>query len=621
MKKGLIWLLGLVLLCMAVVVPVSADAAGLPTAHISTEAKVAASYRGAEVDFTVSFDSKVALKAMAITLDGAYDTTVFEYVSAEWLLNNPIIKDVQPNGSAAVIAFKEATEVSGKIFSFTLRVKKQAALATTTVTPHFVVKTYTTSEQALETVADPATVSIDHKWSNTTPRTCSLCGFVELGKPTVQVANTATGVKVTWKSVTGATSYKVYRSTYAGGKWSANTLYKTTTTLSYVDGNVSSNSRVRYTVYAYSGDTAGEASNAVEIIFLGKPSVSVSNTAAGASVTWAKVPGATVYNVYRSTLSGSKWSDYVRYISTSSLSYVDKNAKSGANVKYAVYAYSADGSRSALGTSAAIVRLSQPSVTSTNTAAGASVTWAKVPGATVYNVYRSTLSNGKWSDYVRYITTSGLSYVDKNAKSGASVKYAVYAYSADGSRSALGTAAAMVRLSQPTVTVTNAATGATVSWAKVTGATSYNVYRSTLSNGKWSGYVRCKSTTGLTYTDTTVKSGTSVKYAVYAYKSSYRSSLGTGNATFYLSQPAVKLAKATKGVKVSWGKVTGATSYKIYRSVYSGGKWTSYSLYKTTTSLTYTDTSIKAGTKVRYTVYACKSTYMSAHKTGVIITR
>ncbi len=78
-----------------------------------------------------------------------------------------------------------------------------------------------------------------------------------------------------------------------------------------------------------------------------------------------------------------------------------------------------------------------------------------------------------------------------------------------------------------------------------------------------------------------------------------------------LSQPTVTVTNAA----------TGATSYKIYRSVYKNGKWSTYSLYKTTTALTYTDTSIKAGTKVRYTVYAFNGTTLSAEKTGVSITR
>ncbi len=440
--------------------------------------------------------------------------------------------------------------------------------------------------------------------------------------PTVdfQIANTASGVKVSWPAVEGATGYRVYRSTYSGGKWSDYVRYTTTSSLSYLDKNVKSGVKVRYIVYAYNGILSSKHSYPKATTYLSTPSVKSTNTAAGVSVTWAKVPGATKYNVYRSTLSNGKWSDYVRYTTTSNLSYVDKNAKSGTSVKYAVYAYSADGSRSALGTAAAMVRLSQPVVTVKNAATGATISWGKVAGATSYNVYRSTLSNGKWSDYVRCKSTTGLTYTDTTVKSGTSVKYAVYAYKSSY-RSSLGTGNATYYLSQPAVKVENGVTAVKVTWGKVAGATSYRVYRSTYVNGSWSKYVLYQTTTSTGYADKNVSSGTRVRYMVYAYKGTYHSADKTGVITRFLSQPTAKLAKATTGVKISWNKVTGAAGYKIYRSVYKNGKWSTYALYKSTTALTYTDTSIKAGTKVRYTVYAFNSTTLSAEKTGVSITR
>lgn len=72
-----------------------------------------------------------------------------------------------------------------------------------------------------------------------------------LDQPNVKLTNTSKGVKVSWKKVNSATSYKVYRSTYKNGKWSEYKLYKTTASLSYVDKNVTNKDRVRYTVYAH----------------------------------------------------------------------------------------------------------------------------------------------------------------------------------------------------------------------------------------------------------------------------------------------------------------------------------------------------------------------------------
>ena len=111
------------------------------------------------------------------------------------------------------------------------------------------------------------------------------------------------------------------------------------------------------------------------------------------------------------------------------------------------------------------------------------------------------------------------------------------------------------------------------------------------------------------------------KYCIYAHDGTQRMNAYDSVITMYLAQPTAKAANTASGVQVSWNKVTGATTYKVYRSLYSGGKWTGYKAYKTTTTTSWTDTSVKAGQKVRYTVYAYNGSYKSAEKTGISITR
>ena len=55
------------------------------------------------------------------------------------------------------------------------------------------------------------------------------------------------------------------------------------------------------------------------------------------------------------------------------------------------------------------------------------------------------------------------------------------------------------------------------------------------------------------------------------------------------------VANTTKGVKVSWNKLKGATKYKVYRRVANG----SWSCIATVTSNTYTDTKAVSGTTYR----------------------
>ena len=72
-----------------------------------------------------------------------------------------------------------------------------------------------------------------------------------------------------------------------------------------------------------------------------------------------------------------------------------------------------------------------------------------------------------------------------------------------------------------------------------------------------------------------------------------------------LDKPSsVKLQKATKGVTVSWKKVSGAKYYIVERKV-SGGSWKAVA--KNCKSTSYTDTSAKSGKKYSYRITAMKN--------------
>ncbi len=248
-----------------------------------------------------------------------------------------------------------------------------------------------------------------------------------LEKPVAAVKNTSSGVQVTWNKVPSATSYKVYRSTYSGGKWSSYVLYKNTTATSYVDKNVKSGARVRYVVYAYNSHLSSKASTNAILTYLAQPTVKLNNAATGVSVSWNKVTGAAGYKIYRSVYSGGKWSAYSLYKSTTATSYVDTKVSSGSRVRYTVYAFSGS-SMSAHKTGPITTYLSPRTATVKKASTGVKVTWSKATGATGYIIYRRQYINGKWSALTKIKTTSALTYTDKTAKKGVSYQYTVRAY-------------------------------------------------------------------------------------------------------------------------------------------------------------------------------------------------
>ena len=444
-----------------------------------------------------------------------------------------------------------------------------------------------------------------------------------LAVPTVTVSNAANGVKISWNKISGAANYKVYKSIYTNGAWSSWTAIKTGVTgTTYTDTAVKSADNVKYTVRAFNGSHSStfKASNSLK--YLAAPTVKASNAVDGVKLTWNKVGGAKTYTVYKSTYTNGAWSGW-KAIKTgvTGTTYTDTTVKSGNNVKYTVRAV--NGNFSSYFTSSNSIKfLATPTVKASNAVNGVKLTWNAVGSAKTYTVYKSTYTNGAWSGWKAIKTgVTGTTYTDTSVKSNDNVRYTVKVI--NGSFTSYIKASNSIKfLATPTVTATNAAKGVTITWNKITGAKTYTVYRSTYSNGKWSGWTAIKTgATGTSYTDTAVKSGATVRYTVKAINGSFTGYIKASNTTKFLTQPTVKVAKATNGIKASWAKVTGASGYIVYRRTYSGGKWGSWASIKTTTALSYTDTTAKAGVTYQYTVRAYSGSYKSSFTASTSIKR
>lgn len=165
--------------------------------------------------------------------------------------------------------------------------------------------------------------------------------------------------------------------------------------------------------------------------------------------------------------------------------------------------------------------------------------------------------------------------------------------------------------------VANTASGAQVTWGKVTGADSYIVYRRTY-NAKtkaWGSWGRVASgVTSTSYVDKTVKSGTYYRYTVKAVNESGASGYNTsGIKTYFLSTPKVtSTANTNSGITIKWGKVSGATGYIVYRKT-GNGKWTNLGK---TTGISFTDKKATAGVTYRYTVKAYYGSYVSSYNSN-----
>lgn len=168
-------------------------------------------------------------------------------------------------------------------------------------------------------------------------------------------------------------------------------------------------------------------------------------------------------------------------------------------------------------------------------------------------------------------------------------------------------------LKKPAVTLSNASsTSIKVSWKKVSGAKKYTVYRSTK---KGSDYKAVKTTTAVSYNNTSLKTGTTYYYKVKAIN-------GKQTATSKVVSKKVAPAKVTSvkatatcsSIKISWAKAKDVTGYQIYYCDTKGGK---YKKLAATSSTSYTNKSLKVNKTRYYKVRAYKKvgkkTYYGAY--------
>ena len=150
------------------------------------------------------------------------------------------------------------------------------------------------------------------------------------------VANTSSGVKVSWKKVTGASGYIVYRKTKSGD-WKE---IGKTSKLYYTDKKAKSGTSYYYSVRAYSGSVKSYYdTDGLSIRRLVAPKISsATSKSEGILIKWNKITGASGYYVYRKASSG-EWKKIATVKGNTKIKYLDESPRKGATYQYRVKAY------------------------------------------------------------------------------------------------------------------------------------------------------------------------------------------------------------------------------------------------------------------------------------------
>ena len=359
--------------------------------------------------------------------------------------------------------------------------------------------------------------------------------------PTVTMTYSDSGKpKLTWSAVSGAVSYRVYRSESRGTGYS---LLGTTTSTSYVNTGAAVGKTYYYRVKAVNSAGTSAYSNIVSgTARTPAPAAPVlkggtSSASGKPQLTWAAVNGAAKYDVYRSNSADGTFS---KVGSTDKTTYVNTGAVKGVTYFYKIRAVGASGASGFSNTVAirvaGVVKAPAAVVLSgiKADAAGITVTWKTTANADTYNVLRRDASNTAWKVIARGV--SGTSYKDTTVARGVMYSYTVQGVAADGvttgpydttGKSAKVTASASTTPGYVTMKdarrVTIGEKGILLTWTTATNAKTYNVYRAAnppksgdtlrpVPASKW--VLVAKKVGALSWKDTTGTSGTTYAYMV-----------------------------------------------------------------------------------------------------------
>ena len=439
-----------------------------------------------------------------------------------------------------------------------------------------------------------------------------------LSAPAVTGGNDSQGrPTLTWKAVSGAAKYEVYRARSKDGTY---TKYSSTTGTAYTNSSyLTSGTTYYYKVRALDANgNAGPYSAVVSVtcrLKLTAPSVTGGNDAQGRpTLKWNAVSGAAKYEVYRArSMNG----DYVKYSTVTGTSYTNTSyLANGTTYYYKVRALGSDGSYGPDSTPVSVTYkapFGAPLVTGSKDSQGRpALKWDKVTDAAKYEVYRARSKDGTYS---LMSTQSATGYTNTSyLANGTTYYYKVRALKANGTASAYSSVVTITYGTVPTPAAPAMrsakadSAGITVSWDTAANAVTYNVYRTADAGSSWTQVA--SSVKGSSYKDTTVKKGVKYGYKVRGVAADGKT-LGpmsptgvTAKVTAASTTPDyVKLTSArrvTGGIQLTWESAADAKTYNVYRKVDGASGWTL--LASSVSGTTYKDTSGKSGTTYAYTV-------------------
>jgi len=404
-------------------------------------------------------------------------------------------------------------------------------------------------------------------------------------------SNTSTGTKISWNSYSGAVKYRIY--VFNGKSW--NRVGESTTT-NFTHNSLRNGVTYRYTVRAMDKNNkfvSDYNKEGYSNTFFAPPVISsLQNVFGGVTVKWSKNSAIDSYRIYRKT----KNTGWKRIGTSDSGSFTDTTAESGISYTYTLRALDAENNFvSYCNGGKSVTYVKAPTINKIeNTVTGSKISWGKCSGASKYRVYY--LQNRSWKALGN---TTATSFTHDKLKSETKYTYTVRCLDSKGNFASgydkNGTS--NIFLNPPKISsLANINGGVEIKWNTLKYADGYRVYRKT----KNTGWTRIGNTEDNTFKDTNVKSGTAYTYTVRCVDEdgNFASYFNNGKSVTFVKTPTInKIENTATGSKISWGKCSGASKYRVYYL-----KNRSWKALGNTTATSFTHNKLKSETKYTYTV-------------------
>lgn len=212
-----------------------------------------------------------------------------------------------------------------------------------------------------------------------------------------------------------------------------------------------------------------------------------------------------------------------------------------------------------------------------------SVSWGTVPGAAGYQLYRGETQDGnfeKIADIIQDTTTEIAElaeYRDKEIKTGKSYFYKVRVLNQKSGQTAYSDfsetmSGKTVAAAVPTGIQSKGDNSLEITWKKVSGATGYQIQRSTSETKGFKRIATIPSGAATTYLDKKAEAGTTYYYRVQSMNLQNEvegySGYGAVISGQTIAHTTIKNVKSVpgNGLQITWAKREGASRYRIYRS-------------------------------------------------------